>query len=144
MSSSSNFSLSLNAGTWFTIIEPLITTTLFYKKICLLFMNDLLFTRKYILACAQNLLIILLIRTEVSHPNTRKKITVTLLEEYPGIQVCTGNMCGSAHTSTCTIYQTGLNGATSCTRFCQIFEDILSGTSLYNLSRTSCPMTGGH
>mgnify|MGYP001792055398 CR=1 FL=1 len=51
-------------------------------------------------------------------------------------------MCGSAHT--CTIYQTGLNGATSCTRFCQIFEEMLSGTSLYNLSRTSCPMTGGH
>ena len=141
MFTSSNFSLSLNAGTRFTIIEPLITTILFYKKICLLFMNDLLFTKKYILACAV-LLIILLIRTEVLHPNTRKKITVTLLEEYISIQVC--NMCGSAHTSTCTIYQTGLNGATSCTRFCQIFEDMLSGTSLYNLSRNSWQMTGGH
>ena len=72
-------------------------------------MNDLLFTRKYILACAQNLLIILLIRTEVSRPNTRKKITVTLLEEYPSIQVHVCNMCGSAHM--CMVYhQTGLIG----------------------------------
>ena len=109
-------------------------------------MNDLLFTRKYILACAQNLLIILLIRTEVSHPNTRKKITVTLLEEYISIQVC--NMCGSAHTSTCTIYQTGLIGLQVAQDFVKYLKTCCQEQSLnrplYNLSRTNCPMTGDH